>query len=227
MDFIEFLSKNASAVFSFLTLVTTIFANYIINKSIQKSEVDIRRFEKYYDKRIIAHEKLQKFSQEIRMFISHFVDDKKIIHNCASPLFNSMNFLDWNNKLNELSSENMIWLSEKSQIGIYDFISYWNFIHKFLRIYAKEEYYPVIGELLQGDFIKFGEYFYDSSKDFVAEDFTKPIEVFKWDGTHDWKNQEYSQKLIGIVGENLDMEVLLEKINNHPCIKNQNTEKGK
>ncbi|NMC60432.1 MAG: hypothetical protein GYA51_13765 [Candidatus Methanofastidiosa archaeon] len=190
-------------------------------------EAKIRRLEKYHDKKILAYEKLHRFSQEMRMAYDYDIDDNGKVHTCSANLLNHEKYLNWNDRIVVLICENKIWFSKSTQIILDDLLNYWLFIRTFLEKNGKVDYYPVIGEFLFGDFIEFGNSLFNASIDFTNEEFNKPIELYRPNKDHSWKKQDYSKFLINIVGDNLEDEFLVKKIENHPYYKKMSEMKNK
>ncbi|SFI66416.1 hypothetical protein SAMN05216206_2690 [Pseudomonas guineae] len=193
-EFIEFLQKNASAIFALLGVISGSLLTGVFSYISKARETKLRITEKVVDRKLQAHDNLIDFLGQIRtMLLLGGWDGEKELKRTPLPMNGQQELSDFLVNFSSMRNSSERWFSFGLKREISLFLDYVVSLNELVRT-ASDEKLQEIGALIRYDFIEFAVKIEDSAHDFINKDLLKLDHKTdrKW---HKYKPEETIKKL--------------------------------
>lgn len=150
---IEFINKNASAIFGLLGAFGGGAITFLTTWFIKKREYDLRLWDKLLERRIKAHENVIAVALEMRVMVSlGGVDNNGEVARAPQMLLSKDEFERWFTRFTQLTMEGTTWLTTEVKRELNFVQDYLVTLHQNLSNVPSERYLS-IGQIIRQDFI--------------------------------------------------------------------------
>jgi hypothetical protein len=150
---IEFINKNASAIFGLIGALGGGAITFLTTWFIKKREYDLRLWDKLLERRIKAHENVIDVALEMRVMVAlGGIDNNGEVARAPQVLLSKDEFERWFIRFTQLSMEGTTWLTTAAKRELNFVQDYLITLHQNLSNVPSEGYLS-IGQLIRQDFI--------------------------------------------------------------------------
>ncbi len=193
-ELIEFLQKNASAIFALLGVISGSLLAGVFGYISKSRETKLRITEKVVDRKLQAHDNLIDFIGQVRtMVLLGGWDGERELKRTPQTMIGQQEFSDFFVSFSSMRNSSERWFSFGVKREISLFLDYVVSLKELVRT-ASDEQLQEIGSLIRYDFIEFAVKIEDSAHDFINKDLLKLNHKAdrKW---HKYKPDETIKKL--------------------------------
>lgn len=194
IEWVKFLSDNASAVFALIGALGGSILSFIGALLLKRREFSLATANKLLERRISAHENLITLASEMRVMINlGDTTPAGEVRRSPKAMLSREDFEKWFIRFTQLSLQGTSWLSTEAKREVNFVQDYLLTLHMYLVGVSSEEF-PALGEVVRQDFIDLSSSLEKKAFNFFQSGIHKlrPDSLYKW---HKYERTETERRL--------------------------------